>query len=135
MAKRNDDFFVEKKPWSKVKDELLGCYLKPYVAKILYTRKPLAYVDCFAGKGKFDDGNPGSPLIALEVFQQGLASTKLDGKASIESTFIDINYASDLELNLRNYKGINIIPGAYEDIINELLMSKTGYNVFLYIDP
>lgn len=135
MAKRNDDFFVEKKPWSKVKDELLGCYLKPYVAKILYTRKPLAYVDCFAGKGKFDDGNPGSPLIALDIFQQGLASTKLDGKASIESTFIDINYASDLELNLRNYKGINIIPGAYEDTINELLMSKTGYNVFLYIDP
>ena len=27
MAKKNDDFFVEKKPWSKVKDELLGCYL------------------------------------------------------------------------------------------------------------
>ncbi|MFC2638325.1 MAG: hypothetical protein ACFN0X_05345 [Mitsuokella sp.] len=68
MAKKNDDFFVEKKPWSKVKDELLGCYLKPYVAKILHTRKPLAYVDCFAGKGKFDDGNPGSPLIALDVF-------------------------------------------------------------------
>ena len=66
MAKKNDDFFVKKKPWSKVKDELLGCYLKPYVAKILHTRKPLAYVDCFAGKGKFDDGNPGSPLIALD---------------------------------------------------------------------
>lgn len=51
MAKKNDDFFVEKKQWSKVKDELLGCYLKPYVAKILHTHKPLAYVDCFAGKG------------------------------------------------------------------------------------
>ena len=38
MAKKNDDFFVEKKPWSKVKDELLGCYLKPYVAKMILSR-------------------------------------------------------------------------------------------------
>ena len=135
MAKKNDDFFVEKKPWSKVKDELLGCYLKPYVAKILYTRKPIAYVDCFAGKGKFDDGNPGSPLIALNIFQQGLASTKLDGKAKIGAAFIDLNYASDLERNLSNYDGIKIVSGAYEDTIEDLLKTKTGYNVFLYIDP
>ena len=67
MAKKNDDFFVEKKPWSEVKDQLLGCYLKPYIAKILHTRKPLIYVDCFAGKGKFDDGKQGSPLIALDL--------------------------------------------------------------------
>lgn len=135
MAKKNDDFFVEKKPWSKVKDELLGCYLKPYVAKILYTRKPIAYVDCFAGKGKFDDGNPGSPLIALNIFQQGLASTKLDGKAKIGAAFIDLNYASDLERNLSYYDGIKIVSGAYEDTIEDLLKTKTGYNVFLYIDP
>ena len=41
MAKKNDDFFKEKKPWSEVKDELLGCYFKPYVSKILHTYKPL----------------------------------------------------------------------------------------------
>ena len=28
MAKKNNDFFVEKKAWSVVKDELLGCYFK-----------------------------------------------------------------------------------------------------------
>lgn len=81
MAKKNDDFFVEKKSWSKVKDELLGCYLTPYVAKILYTYKPIAYVDCFAGKGKFDDGNPGSPLIALDIFQKSLVKTRMDGNS------------------------------------------------------
>ncbi len=135
MAKKNDDFFVEKKLWFRVKDELLGCYLKPYVAKILYTRKPLAYVDCFAGKGKFDDGNPGSPLIALDIFQQGLASTKLYGNARIGAAFIDLNYASDLETNLSAYKGVKIVSGAYEDTIETLLKSKTGCNVFLYIDP
>lgn len=135
MAKKNDDFFVEKKPWSKVKDELLGCYLTPYVSKILYTYKPVAYVDCFAGKGKFDDGNPGSPLIALDIFQKGLAKTKMDGKARIGAAFIDLNYASDLETNLSAYPGIKIVSGAYEDTIDRLLQSKRGWNVFLYIDP
>lgn len=135
MSKKNDDFFIEKKPWSKVKDELLGCYLMPYATKILHTRKPLIYVDCFAGKGKFDDGNPGSPLIALETFKKVLATTKSDYTTRIGAAFIDLNYASDLEINLNSYKGVKIIPGSYEDTIEELLNSKTGCNVFLYIDP
>ena len=50
MAKDNTSFFERKQIWSTVKDELLGCYLKPYISKILATRHPLFYVDCFAGK-------------------------------------------------------------------------------------
>ena len=135
MAKKNDDFFVEKKPWSKVKDELLGCYLKPYVSKILHTHKPLAYVDCFAGKGKFDDGNPGSPLIALDIIQSCFKGTKISEKIKIGAAFIDLNYAKELEENLKAYHGVKIVAGAYEDTIDSLLMSKIGCNVFLYIDP
>jgi hypothetical protein len=135
MAKKNDDFFVEKKPWSKVKDELLGCYFKPYVQKILYTYKPLVYIDCFAGKGKFDDGNPGSPLIALDIMKQCLASTTMSGTPKIGAAFIDLNYAGDLEENLKDYTGVKIISGKYEEKIDELLKGKDGCNVFLYIDP
>ncbi|MBP5591760.1 three-Cys-motif partner protein TcmP [bacterium] len=134
MSKKNDDFFVEKKPWSEVKDQLLGCYLKPYVTKILHTRKPLVYVDCFAGKGKFGDGEPGSPLIALEIMQECLASTKIKD-VRIHSAFIDLNYADDLRTNLRDYHDVSIVSGAYEDNIDKLLQNKTTCNVFLYIDP
>lgn len=135
MAKKNDDFFVEKKPWSEVKDQLLGCYLKPYVAKILHTHKPLVYVDCFAGKGKFDDGKQGSPLIALEIMEQGLNSSTMSGRLQIAPAFIDLNYADDLRANLKDYPGVKIVSGAYEDTIDELLKNKGGCNVFLYIDP
>lgn len=135
MAKKNDDFFVKKKPWSEVKDQLLGCYLKPYVAKILHTHKPLVYVDCFAGKGRFDDGKQGSPLIALEIMQQGLISSTMSGHLRIAPAFIDLNYADDLRSNLKDYPGIKIVSGAYEDTIDELLKNKSGCNVFLYIDP
>jgi len=134
MAKKNDDFFVEKKAWSVVKDELLGCYFKPYVSKILHTYKPLVYVDCFAGKGKFDDGNQGSPLIALDVISQCQASTTVTG-TSIEATFIDLNYAADLQENLKDYPWVKIVSGKYEDNIRSILKNKSGCNVFLYIDP
>lgn len=134
MSKKNDDFFKEKKPWSEVKDQLLGCYFKPYVQKILHTYKPLVYVDCFAGKGKFEDGNPGSPLIALDIIKECLATTTMEA-TDISTTFIDLNYADDLTENLKEYPNVVIVDGKYEDHIKGILKDKRGSNVFLYIDP
>lgn len=70
MSKDNKDFFKKKNEWSEIKDRLLGCYLTPYFQKVLLTRKPIFYVDCFAGKGKFEDGKDGSPLIALRIREE-----------------------------------------------------------------
>lgn len=134
MAKKNDDFFKVKKPWSKVKDELLGCYLKPYIQKILHTRQPIVYVDCFAGKGKFEDGNPGSPIIALNIMKECLGQTKISN-CSIRPFFIDMSYADDLRINLADYGKVNIISGRYENVIEKILEYQSGCNVFLYIDP
>ena len=134
MAKKNDDFFKVKKPWSEVKDELLSCYLKPYIQKILHTKRPIIYVDCFAGKGKFEDGKLGSPLIALNTIQDCLGLTKMNGW-SIKPFFIDLNYADDLRTNLAEYGDLGIISGRYEDEIEKLLADKSECNVFLYIDP
>lgn len=99
MAKKNDDFFKVKKPWSEVKDALLGHYLKPYFQKILHTRRAIVYVDCFAGKGAFEDGNPGSPLIALHTIEDCLGQTTMT-QSNIQSYFIDLNYAQDLTKRL-----------------------------------
>lgn len=134
MAKDNTSFFERKQIWSIVKDELLGCYLKPYISKILATRRPLFYVDCFAGKGRFDDGSNGSPLIALEIIDSCLGSTHV-GNPMIESCYIDLNYAEDLYKNLDGFKNINIVSGRYEETILGLLAGRQKENIFLYIDP
>jgi len=134
LAKKNDDFFKEKKSWSEVKDALLGNYLKPYLQKILHTRKAIVYVDCFAGKGVFEDGQPGSPLIALQTMQDCLNHTTMSAWR-IEPFFIDLNYADDLKVNLKKYPGVKIISGKYEDEICTILENKKGCNIFLYVDP
>lgn len=135
MSKDNKDFFREKQRWSEVKDELLGCYLKPYIQKIIYTNRPIVYVDCFAGKGKFDDGKLGSPLIALSVIDKCLKCSKADHFKKVETTFIDVNYAGDLKHNLKKYDSAKIISGTYEETIENLLQEKQNSNIFLYIDP
>ena len=66
MAKDQSDYFKEKRVWSKTKDSILGCYLAPYFSKVIpFSKDGIVYVDVFAGAGVFEDGTPGSPLIAL----------------------------------------------------------------------
>ena len=134
MSKRNDDFFEKKNPWSIVKDDLLRCYLTPYLEKIKYTRKPILYIDCFAGKGKFSDGTDGSPIIALDIIQNFLYK---NSSTNIQSCFIECNHADELIKNLSNYdnRNIQVISGRYESNIERLFQDKNGYNVFMYIDP
>lgn len=134
MPKDNSSFFEKKQIWSTVKDELLGCYLRPYMQKILMTRKPIYYVDCFAGKGNFDDGTDGSPLIALKIIEDSLNSTN-STRPSISSCYIDLNYAEDLHRNLAQYHNCQIVSGRYEENIIQLLEHHKSQNIFLYIDP
>lgn len=138
MSKRNDDFFKSKNRWSEIKDSLLGCYLMPYFQKVLRTNTPIYYVDCFAGKGKFDEGKPGSPRIALDVRDQCLQATK-SRSAKIDTCFIELNYANELRENIasfnRNSSPVKIISGKYEEKILETIIDKQAMNVFLYIDP
>jgi three-Cys-motif partner protein len=138
MSKDNRDFFKTKNSWSEIKDRLLGCYLKPYFQKVLYTRKPIFYVDCFAGKGKFDDGEDGSPRIALKVRNDTINNT-LARNAQIDTCFIDLNYADELKANIADYNNIKssskVIQGRYEEVIVDLLSKEQDKNIFLYIDP
>lgn len=140
MSKDNKGFFAAKSEWAKIKDELLADYLASYTAKILKTGRPLLFVDCFAGKGVFDDDNDGSPIIALKKFNEAIAHTKAKNPL-IDAAFIEALYFSDLAHNITGYaNGSNslrasVIPGRYESAINPILRQHEGSNVFLYIDP
>lgn len=141
MPKRNDDFFKEKKSWSEVKDELLGCYLIPYFNKIFWTGKPILYIDGFSGKGKFEDGKNGSPLIAWECFDHSLLLYQGRKKPTINMKFIDLNHTEELDGNLseKQKEHSEVISGKFEEKIACLLQIEASknpnQNVFLYIDP
>lgn len=66
----NDHFFEGKRPWSKIKDEVLGSYMSPYLAKVKNLKKPILLIDGYAGPGVFDDDSKGSPLIMCQAAEK-----------------------------------------------------------------
>ena len=132
MAKNQRDFFKKKNEWSEIKDTLLRCYLPQYFQKLLVSGKPIFYIDCFAGKGKFDDGNDGSPLIAMQIINERLGMSRISRKNNaIVPCFIELNHAADLEQNLMlhpyQYGTPQVVDGKFEDNIRGLLKDKRGY--------
>jgi three-Cys-motif partner protein len=128
------DFFKKKNPWSLIKDRILDYYLIPYIAKIARTRKPLIIFDCFAGKGKFDSGENGSPLIIAEHIKTALQKSTFS-ENQIKGAFIEKKYFSDLKINLAGHSHTEVLAGTFEDNLGNILSENTLSNVFFYIDP
>ena len=127
------NFFAKKNEWSKIKDELLGYYLSLYFPKILTTNIPVCYIDCFAGKGLFDDGEEGSPIITLNRSEEAIKHSR-NKFPNISCHLIEGKYGNDLSSNVGERDAI-IYSGKYEDKIDEILKKCIGKNVFLYVDP
>jgi len=113
------EFFKEKRDWSIFKDDLLKNYLIPYFAKLLATRRDIIFIDGFAGKGKFEDGTNGSPLIVA---------------TRIHPYFIDYLYANELKKNLQD-KSMSVVAGDYRIEVPKILSGAHNKNIFLYVDP
>lgn len=129
-----NSFFDEKRSWSKIKDEVLQAYLPPYLAKVARTSKPIIVADCFAGKGAFDNGEPGSPLLISEAVAKQRAGFHQD---EIKTVFIEKKYYKDLKRNLPDAEWAHILEGDYENRMEYFIekYDPRGQNLFLYVDP
>lgn len=142
MSKDNANFFETKSIWAQTKDRLLGVYLNIYFQKLLTSPRQTCYFDCFAGKGKFDDGEDGSPLIALKTRDECLKRARTTPRPNaIAARFLDYKYADELMANISTYNNDNGIvqvqKGRFEETIFPFLkrLPSDMVNVFLYIDP
>lgn len=134
MSKDNKGFFATKSEWAVLKDALLEEYLVPYLQKILATRKPLLYIDGFAGKGKFDDGAVGSPLIACNCIESALERTTIPN-ARIDALFIEPEHEAELQKNICVYPFAKSIKMEYQVFSSQLMQMEGNRNLFIYADP
>ena len=128
-----DKFFKKKRSWSRYKDFILRYYLEPYIAKVATLGKPVLIVDCFAGCGRFGDGEEGSPLIICNAIQQ--AGQK---KVPIRGEFIEEkrdNYLSLVESLAPFGQFATPRLGRFEEHLQELAEKARQNTVFLYVDP
>lgn len=93
---------------------------------------PIVYIDGFAGKGKFDDGTLGSPLLVKEKLYQAKSTSRF--ATPINAYFVEYEYADELKSNLSD-ASLHVIQGDYRIKVKEILDSNRNKNVFLYVDP
>lgn len=132
--KANRSFFNEKRHWSKRKDGILKCYLPPYLAKIAILKAPILIVDAFAGPGRFDDGEPGSPLIICQSIQEAL-SKGLSVPVSALCIDDDRELFSELSGLVEQFPFAEAKYGKFGDHIREIQEKAKDHSVFLYVDP
>ena len=126
-------FFDGKRPWSRIKDRVLGAYLPPYLRKLQRLPGPIVIVDCFAGCGKFSDGSQGSPLIICQQIKQ-------HAPARATAYFVNKRPAHHDALS-RTIKGFtdagiaHPVLGQSQTVLADLTTQLTDQSLFVYLDP
>ncbi len=136
MSSRTATFFrsQDEHPWSRIKNQVLGSYMTPYIAKVMSrVRQPLLLIDAFAGPGRDEDGNPGSPLIICQA-------AELKAKGNYRAIFFNNRreYHEQLEQVLTAAgwtPAAQAILGDSQDLLRMLVPLLTTQSVFLYVDP
>ncbi|MFA5866789.1 MAG: three-Cys-motif partner protein TcmP [Actinomycetota bacterium] len=133
--KKPTEFFKEKRPWSKMKDAILGKYLVPYLAKVKKLGQVIIIIDGFAGCGKYSDGTDGSPLIICKIIQKMQKTGVQAFGVFIEK---DDKCFSTLANELKPYVSEEIalpVPGDFEALTSKISGLPPTSPMFIYIDP
>lgn len=137
MAQKINGFFDEQKDWSKRKLAIVQKYLAGF-AKILgsTTSQPCVYyVDGFAGKGIYEDGAKGSPVLAAELAQDYRDNLK-KYKLNCINVEEDPKNFKNLELSTTQFQGIvENFNNTFSSQIPTILRNVGNCPAFFFIDP
>lgn len=140
-----DDFFEQQSEESKVKTEIVAKFFASWSNVILGSQrrqnKPLriGYVDLYAGRGRFADGSPSTPLLVL---QHAIASN--DHRRALTSVFneADASYRAHLQSNIAELPGIDTLankPIFLGEIVDRdygpFLKHVRGIPTLFFVDP
>jgi len=126
-------FFKGKRPWSRIKDQILGQYMRPYLSKVSKLGKPIILIDAFAGPGKFKDGAAGSPLIICQAADQRVRDSYLAIFVNREKKHHD--QLSHVLSDFINQQRVIPIHGTANVLLAKVREVLGDHTVFLYLDP
>jgi three-Cys-motif partner protein len=134
-------FFKSKRAAAFLKHAILSKYIVPFTAKAGFRSdgNRVMIVDGYAGRGRYEDGSPGSPALIAEAAQD----PRLRGRC-IECLFVEKREAEYRELcsMLTEIEKSSTTPitwsarrGNVADHLDELLERAAGVPLFLFLDP
>src|SRR2546423_1355672 len=103
----SEEFFAESREQSRIKSRIVAKYFwawaKVILARVPGAQKRIAYVDLFAGPGRYEDGTPSTPVLVLER-----AIAEPDFRQALVTVFNDKTpaFAHSLKEVIRSISGI-----------------------------
>ena len=89
-------------PHTAAKHQLLKKYLNAWFPILGKHHGRITYIDGFAGPGEYEDGEVGSPIIAIEAAKAHVAKGTLAPNVNIDFIFVEAKpeFADHLRLRL-----------------------------------
>ena len=125
-----------------LKHRILESYLQAWANKLLRRpqREPVFFVDAFAGPGKDEEGNPGSPVIATRIAAAVTAERGLPGR---EMRVIAIEQKASTATALHallapfnaNGERVTVLAGQLRDHIDTVVEITSGSPTLYFLDP
>lgn len=117
----------KKEEQTEGKHLVLEYYLDGWFQILGSSHNRILYIDGFAGPGEYSDGEPGSPLIALECIRKHKTQHRLR-HVEIICLFMesDIKHANHLKMILKEQKvnpnvGVHVHVGKFDNHMTEIL--------------
>jgi three-Cys-motif partner protein len=146
LLKDNSEEKWEMTDHCKVKHILFEKYLHAWIPILGRYEAKIAYIDGFAGRGKYNDGSYGSPILAIKAFQDVANYSSVKGIIFI-CYFIEQNkdnhdnllkvLEEDIGEDVNDNIKCCVINGTFDTIINQILDEADDKIIptFFFIDP
>jgi three-Cys-motif partner protein len=132
-------FHSSKKPPAILKHAILDKYLPPFVGKTGSTSKEgrVAFVDAYAGPGRYDDGNEGSGALVL---RQAKAALKIKTGRQLIPHLVERDRPTiDRLREVVAREGVDlechVYPDDFSDATPEILTAVSDMPCLFYVDP
>jgi three-Cys-motif partner protein len=133
-----DEFFDRKRPWSHIKDRVIGCYMPPYLRKVAQLGKKIVLVDAFAGPGIYElepsSSRCGSPIVIVNEAEKHTPDNYI-------AFFFNKKKAHHIKLSevlgkigIPKHKAISV-HGDSKELLSLLQRRIGDETVLLYLDP
>jgi three-Cys-motif partner protein len=130
---------------TRIKHEILMRYLSVWTTVLGQSTVSLAYVDAFAGKGRYTTGQLGSPLLAIGAMLGAMEDRKVSA-SGVSFHFVEPNQANfqDLQRELSQYPPAqdprvkcHVYPTAFSSVCDTIAaeIQRKGQPSFFFVDP
>jgi three-Cys-motif partner protein len=131
----NSEFFGQRGDQAVLKHGVLARYAHYFAGRAgAATNGQVAFIDGYAGEGRYEDGSPGSPLLLASQATRAELFGRHVKLALVEQ---DAGRRGRLQQSLSEAEVVpdQILGGSFEAEIHALLDRYAGHAVLLFVDP